>query len=207
MRQGRVERAWHLAVSFGVQIDPPVVPESLAYFVSLLEATIARGIDLEGVTPRIKAAMTQAERVHSRFLAAELHALSSWCHLQMDQRERAELDLAQALDLAVDTGYVRFILDIPALAPLLAVADHPAARQLWTATVPESVRHQAMQLTAQERRVLAYLAQPARYQDIADSLGISINTVRTHIRHIYAKLGVSKRREAVARARVLGVIA
>ena len=54
VRQGRVERAWHLAVSFGVQIDRPIVPENLAYFVSLLEATIARGIDLEDVPPRYK---------------------------------------------------------------------------------------------------------------------------------------------------------
>jgi len=78
---------------------------------------------------------------------------------------------------------------------------------MWVATVPEAQRRQAAQLTAQERLVLAHLSRPARYQDNADSLGISINTVRTHIRHIYRKLGVTKREEAVARARALGLIA
>ena len=125
----------------------------------------------------------------------------------MDRHDRARRDLVQALDLVVDTGYVRFILDIGALAPLLSVLDHPAAAQTWIATVPEEQRQQAAQLTEMERKVLALLERPDRYQDIAGDLGISINTVRTHIRHIYAKLGVSQRREAVARARVFGVIA
>jgi LuxR family maltose regulon positive regulatory protein len=81
--------------------------------------------------------------------------------------------------------------------------DHPAAAEVWVATVPEARRRQAAQLTNKERLVLAHLARPSRYQDIADSLGISINTVRTHIRHIYRKLGVSRREEAVGRARAL----
>ncbi|UCC50940.1 MAG: helix-turn-helix transcriptional regulator, partial [Anaerolineaceae bacterium] len=68
-------------------------------------------------------------------------------------------------------------------------------------------RRQATQLTDQDRLVLAHLARPACSQDIADSLGISINTVRTYIRNIYRKLGVTKRKESVARARVLGLTA
>ncbi len=125
----------------------------------------------------------------------------------MGRREEAERALVRALDLAVETGYVRFILDIPALAPLLAVMDHPDAAGMWVATVSDSQRRQAAQLTDQERLVLVQLMQPVSYQDIADSLGVSINTVRTHIRHIYAKLGVNKRQDAVARARALSLSA
>jgi DNA-binding CsgD family transcriptional regulator len=183
VRLGRAERAWHFALSFGVQLDGEILPENLPYFISLLEVAIARGIDLAAVRPRIDAAIAQAERLDSRLFAAELYTL------------------------AVETGYVRFILDIPALAPLLAVMDHPAAAEVWVATVPEARRRQAAQLTNKERLVLAHLARPSRYQDIADSLGISINTVRTHIRHIYRKLGVSRREEAVGRARALGLAA
>ena len=137
VRQGQVERARHFAADLGVQIDGEISTENLGYFISLLEVTIARGIDLDAVTPRIAAAIAQAERLDSRLFAAELYALLAWAHLQMGRSEEAEPALVRALDLAVETGYVRFILDIPALAPLLAVLDHPAAAGMWVATVSD----------------------------------------------------------------------
>ena len=42
--------------------------------------------------------------------------------------------------------------------------------------------------------------------DIARRLIVSLNTVRTHTNHVYAKLGVSNRRAAVRRARELGLL-
>jgi DNA-binding NarL/FixJ family response regulator len=55
------------------------------------------------------------------------------------------------------------------------------------------------QLSPREERVLECLAGGLAYKQIADELGISINTIRTHLRHIYEKLHVQSRTEAVAK--------
>lgn len=52
-------------------------------------------------------------------------------------------------------------------------------------------------LTEREKEILSYLAKGYRYQEIADKLFISIDTVRSHIRKIYQKLQVRSRTEAV----------
>jgi len=54
-------------------------------------------------------------------------------------------------------------------------------------------------LTAREQEVLECLAKGFLYKEIADKLGISYETVRTHIRRIYEKLQVRSRTEAVAK--------
>jgi len=54
-------------------------------------------------------------------------------------------------------------------------------------------------LSPREAAVLDYLAQGLAYKQIGDKLGISINTIRTHLRHIYEKLHVQSRTQAVAK--------
>jgi LuxR family maltose regulon positive regulatory protein len=62
-------------------------------------------------------------------------------------------------------------------------------------------------LSKSEIRVLSYLPTNLSTPEIARELSVSVTTVRTHTRHLFAKLGVHGRTEAVARARVLGLLA
>jgi LuxR family transcriptional regulator, maltose regulon positive regulatory protein len=63
------------------------------------------------------------------------------------------------------------------------------------------------QLTESETRVLRYLPTHLTGPEIAHDLFLSVNTVSTHTHHLYAKLGVHSRGEAVDRARALGLLA
>lgn len=55
------------------------------------------------------------------------------------------------------------------------------------------------ELTPREREVLEHFASGASYAEVASALGIGVNTVRSHVRHVYEKLGVSTKTEAVIR--------
>jgi LuxR family transcriptional regulator, maltose regulon positive regulatory protein len=57
-----------------------------------------------------------------------------------------------------------------------------------------------------EIRVLRYLPSNLSAPEIASEVFLSTSTVKTHMRHIYEKLGVHKRTEAVGRARELGLL-
>ncbi|MEU7906517.1 LuxR C-terminal-related transcriptional regulator [Actinoplanes sp. NPDC049118] len=62
------------------------------------------------------------------------------------------------------------------------------------------------ELTERELDVLRYLPTMLRNQDIAGQMYVSVNTVKAHLRSLYRKLGVTQRREAVDRARELGLL-
>jgi LuxR family maltose regulon positive regulatory protein len=61
-------------------------------------------------------------------------------------------------------------------------------------------------LTVKEREVLAHLAEMLSTQEIATAMFVSVNTVRTHVRNILRKLGVTRRNAAVRRGRELGIL-
>ena len=87
----------------------------------------------------------------------------------------------------------------PALAPLLAAAVRSAADGPLGAS-------DTGPLTTKEREVLAGLAAGRSNREIAADLVVSAATVKTHLAHIYTKLGVSDRAGAVARAVELGLL-
>ena len=103
---------------------------------------------------------------------------------------------------AVEAGATGYLLkDAPAEELLSAI--HRAARgegALAPAVAPQT------SLTARELDVLEASAEGLSNTQIADSLYVSEATVKTHLSHIYTKLGVTSRSAAVARARDIGLI-
>ena len=140
-------------------------------------------------------------------------------------RSRAPDLLRQALALAEREGQLRVFLDArPALAVLLRGIEPDApggqyARAVLTAGGAEPPRPDDVSLgrpagttslvdplSHRELDVLRLLESDLGGPDIARELSVSVNTVRTHTRHIYAKLGVTNRREAVREAARLGLL-
>jgi LuxR family maltose regulon positive regulatory protein len=64
----------------------------------------------------------------------------------------------------------------------------------------------APELSAREHDVLAHLVSPSNLGEIAADLAVSVNTIKTHVRAIYGKLGVNTRRTAVLSALERGLL-
>jgi ATP/maltotriose-dependent transcriptional regulator MalT len=121
----------------------------------------------------------------------------------------AQQALQKALDLAEPGALVRTFLDVgPELAPILARIEGPYAMRLYQAFRQEP-RAQANttpvlggpDLTRREKEILAEIAAGLSNKEIEQKLVISRNTVRTHIKNLYGKLGVSSRTQAIKKAR------
>jgi LuxR family maltose regulon positive regulatory protein len=66
--------------------------------------------------------------------------------------------------------------------------------------------HVSIDLSARELDTLKLIARDLSNQEIADTLFISLNTVKTHIKNIYLKLETDNRVNAIAKARELGIL-
>jgi LuxR family maltose regulon positive regulatory protein len=129
-----------------------------------------------------------------------------------DDRRAVEM-ITDALDVAHDDMVLPFLNVTDEFAGLLA--HHPGIATRWPASPAASRRHEltddrptsgSANLTAREYAVLRFLVTSMPSVEIAGELCVSVNTVKTHAAAIYRKLGVSKRREAVLRARELELL-
>ncbi|MEN3266266.1 LuxR C-terminal-related transcriptional regulator, partial [Pseudonocardia sp.] len=131
----------------------------------------------------------------------------------------AERALERALDLAEPDGLLLPFLLHPAPGLL---ERHPRHRTAHAALLTEILNLLAGNrrlpsrggreplrepLSASETRVLRYLPTNLSAPEIADELYLSVHTVKTHMRHLYAKLDTHRRAEAVERARALYLLA
>ena len=131
----------------------------------------------------------------------------------------AERALERALDLAEAEGLLVPFLLYPAAGLLerhrRLRTSHAAliseVLDLLAGTTPASTREPTEllrePLSKSETRVLRYLPTNLSASEIAGELHLSVNTIRTHMRHLYAKLGAHTRAEAVERARALDLLA
>lgn len=175
------------------QGDPAAALERLG---ALLDDYTARGWHQERLATLVLLAVARAQAGHPR---------------------PAEDTLAEALALAAPGGYVRVFTDAGApvrglLAALVARGVLPeAARQRLAAFAGAGAPASPPQplvdpLSERELEVLRLVAAGLSNREIGERLFLALDTVKGHNRHIYAKLGVSRRTEAVARARALGLL-
>jgi len=126
----------------------------------------------------------------------------------------------QALAVAVRYGFAQTVVDTaPQLVEHVITEPHlyPRTRQLTELiTAALKARKRAAPaprqgklldpLTTAEIRVLEKLSGRLTYTEIAADLHLSLNTVKTHLRHAYMKLGVTSRSSAIKRATSLGIL-
>lgn len=125
---------------------------------------------------------------------------------------RAHDALVEALRLAEPEGVLRPFHDMtPASRELLSASRgrfgaRDSFADLVSASFPRTTVTTAEQLTRRELELLAELPTWRTADEIASDLCVSVNTVKTHLRGIYRKLGVTTRRDAVAAAHDHGLL-
>jgi len=163
---------------------------------------------LEAVTPCLSGAAAETRMLDK--IAASLVAATA--QRRLGSQAAVTKLLEQALATARGEGLVRVFLDAGrSTRAMLTVGispDGPHAEfrssllhrfdvqptMAWKSSDP------AVRLTASERAVLRYLPSHLTNEEIARDLCLSVNTVKSHLRTLYRKLGVNSRREAIARA-------
>jgi LuxR family maltose regulon positive regulatory protein len=138
----------------------------------------------------------------------------------LGEREAAGRALERGLDLAESDGLIfPFLLHpVPDLLERHARqrTAHPAlickiismlGGRTPAAPAADPPQHLPEPLSRAEARVLRFLPTSLSAPEIARELYVSVNTVRTHMRHLYDKLGAHRRLEAIDRARTLGLLA
>jgi LuxR family maltose regulon positive regulatory protein len=136
--------------------------------------------------------------------------------LSLDGATRAALDaLATVVARAEREGHLRVFLDtgpdgVRLVRELHRTHPRPYTRAILDAAAeqPTATTSDALveQLSQRELAVLRYLPSRMSYAEIAAELFVSVNTLKTHVRHICQKLGVSGRDAAVARAQELELL-
>ena len=178
----------------------------------------AERVSIDEATGLLERLLQAAEEGARTGSVIEILVLQALAHQTQGDIPAALASLQRALTLAEPEGYVRIFVDEgPPMASLLrAAAKHGIApsyvRRLLAARQHDrGQRAPASQgliepLSERELDVLRLLGTDLDGPDIARELVVSLNTVRTHTKNIYAKLGVNNRRAAVRRAEELDLM-
>ena len=133
--------------------------------------------------------------------------------LTVGEQEDAITALAAAMRLASETGHIQRFLDERSrfgatFDNAVAISGHLIAPASAATPPPPGVREFTLlePLTQSELTLLRLLPSHMTYAELAEELMISRNTVKSHLKIIYRKLGAGKRSEAVAAARFLHLV-
>jgi LuxR family maltose regulon positive regulatory protein len=220
LAEGDLDEAAHWAEGFPRGEDVETVPDRLHLMLAQARLLLAQD-EPAAAAEQLEAREAMASRAGWESALVQTRALQALAASTLDE---ALAFLSEALTTAEPEGYVRTFVDLG--EPMTQLLREAAARGIAVQYVrallaavqvsySESmqVAHASLRwqpliapLSERELQVLGLLVEGQTYQEIAQALYISINTVKTHLKNIYGKLGVHNRRQAVGRAKELDLL-
>ena len=201
------------------------VENDLSYLHEFEHITLARVLLARYAADRAQRSIQEVTRLLERLLRAaetgqrtgsviEILVLQALAHQARADVPAALTSLQRAVTLAEPEGYVRiFAEEGPPMASLLRAVSKQGTAPNYVRRVLAAINKAEDStpannsliepLSARELDVLRLLGTDLDGPEIARNLIVSLNTVRTHTRNVYAKLGVNNRRAAVRRAKEL----
>jgi LuxR family maltose regulon positive regulatory protein len=221
LAQGDVAAATRWAQTRGLGLDDALNAEDSANYLVLARILMAQG-RLDEAWGLLGRLLTVVQAVGAMGSTIGILVLQALILKEQGRGDPALVALERALSLAEPEGYVRtFVregapmgtllrqaatqgIQLEYVSKLLAALDRETAAEgrPSSSAAPSLVES----LSERELEVLRLLTTHLSSRQIAQELVISVSTVRTHIKHIYGKLDVHSRREAVARAQDLGLV-
>lgn len=178
-------------------------------FIDLCQGRLAQAQHvLTGLIPHAEQSGEQRILIDCLITQALLYA-------RQEQLDSAITFLVRALTLAEPEGYMRTFLEKgTALAQLLPQALQRGITPRYThalltafeAEQAMSIAPARLDLSERELSILRSMAAGKSNQEIAQTHIIALSTVKTHLNHIYTKLGVHSRTQAIARAKALDLL-
>jgi LuxR family maltose regulon positive regulatory protein len=181
--------------------------------ITRVKVLIAQGmaVSYQEAAELLTSCQQYAEETASVWLLIQIWALRALLAQAQSQQEAALAAGERAVRLAEPGGYLRLFVELGAeMADLLAqlaardVAPKYIERILAVFRADQLLDEEI--LTRRELEILALLQQGLTNKEIAGRLVLSVLTVKKHNRNIYQKLGVNRRREAVAEAKKLNLL-
>jgi LuxR family maltose regulon positive regulatory protein len=215
---------WVSKLDLDVELSDIVIDDSfqLENYLSARERIVLARIHLH--TQQLEEALSLSDRLLVVFknygrhdLLIEIHLLRSMIFRRKGRKDQTMSALGEALNLGDKGGFIGSFLECGVEIKELLLSyekrfgSSPYLQRLLAAFQDESAAPKGIvqplldPLSDRELDVLRYLPSNLTTPEIAEEMMISINTVRTHIKNIYQKLGVHKRSEAVKRAKELSL--
>ena len=196
--------AWAAFERMGVTLETPAPDATQFMWLTLLTAYLATGREVEALGTHLERIVQSSREAGQLAYTIQAQTLLALQQQMVGRHHAARSTLRQLLDDVERTGYVRLILNQPALAPKLKLIGTAFANKLAAQMTPRPTPAVAGKLTAQETAILKLLLQGSKPAEIAAELVITEGTVRWHMTNLYAKLGVKNQRQLMARAQAGG---
>jgi LuxR family maltose regulon positive regulatory protein len=216
-----VERQWQLRALLGLGDAEPVRAALAsaghdAFWCNLKARLLLADGDAEGAAAAVAPVLAGEAAVYYVVYDVEALLLEAVARARLGDAAAAERSVERALALTEPVGRVLIYLTVPGVRELLE--GHPRHRTAHTAHLaalldhlagvePGGARELAEPLSDRELAVLRFLPTNLSASEIGGELFLSVHTVKTHMRRLYAKLEVHTRSDAVARGRALGLLA